>query len=128
MTTAHGERVVPRLRGRLALTEKVVAKIAGQAATEVDGTSGRAGRLLGFRDKGEATSRPKVEVELSGETADLALAVGIPYPGSIRDATQLVREHVTRRVEELTGVDIRRVDIDVAFLTDQVDGTPGVLR
>lgn len=128
MTTTHDERVEPRLRGRLALTEKVVAKIASQAATEVSVTSARTGGMFGFRDKVDATIRPKVEVELSGETADLALAVGITYPGSIRDATQLVREHVTRRVEELTGVDIRRVDIDVAFLTDQVDGGPGVLR
>jgi uncharacterized alkaline shock family protein YloU len=67
-------------------------------------------------------------VTLSAASADLALAVGIAYPGSIRRATQEVRDHVTERVETLTGVDVRRVDVDVTYLSVQ-DGTrPKVLR
>ncbi len=127
-TVPHPGRVEPRLRGRLVLAEKVVEKIAGQAATEVGAASGRSGRVLGIGGNADPNARPHVDVDLSAESADLALSVGIAYPGSIRAATQQVREHVTRRVEQLTGVDVRRVDIDVALLTADLDGAPRVLR
>ena len=109
----------PRRRGRLVLADRVLEKIAGQAATEVAATAGRSGGFLGLGSESDATARPKVDVVLSAESADLALAVGIAYPGSIRRATQELREHVTERVESLTGVDVRRVDIDVTFLALQ---------
>lgn len=109
----------PRRRGRLVLAEQVIEKIAGQAATEVASTTGRSGGFLGIGAETDATARPKVDVTLSAESADLALSVGIAYPGSIRRATQELREHVTERVETLTGVDVRRVDIDVTVLALQ---------
>ena len=111
-----------RRRGRLVLADRVIEKIAGQAAVEVAATSGRSGGFLGLGAEADPGARPKVDVTLSAESADLALAVGIAYPGSIRRATQEVRDHVTERVETLTGVDVRRVDIDVTFLA-LADGT-----
>ena len=120
-------RAEPRLRGRLVLAERVVEKIAAQAAVEAGATSGRRGRVLGVGEA-DPDARPAVDVDLSAVSADLALKVGIAYPGSIRTATQQVREHVTRRVEELTGVDVRRVDIDVTLLHTEPDDLPKVLR
>jgi uncharacterized alkaline shock family protein YloU len=120
-------RAEARLRGRLVLAEKVVEKIAGQAAAEVGATSGRSSQVLGVGDP-DPDARPRVDVDLSAVSADLALKVGIAYPGSIRRATQQIREHVTRRVEELTGVDVRRVDIDVTLLHTEQDDLPRVLR
>lgn len=117
-TVATAPGAVPaRSRGRLVLAERVVEKIAGQAAVEVAAASGRSGGFLGLGSGADATARPKVDVTLSAESADLAIAVGIAYPGSVRRAAQQVRDHVTERVESLTGVDVRRVDIDVTFLT-----------
>lgn len=115
------------------LAEKVVAKIAGQAATEVTGTSGRSGGLLGIGASPDAAARPKVQVELAADSADLHLEVGVTYPGSIRQTAQRVRERVTTRVQEMTGISVHRVDIDVTFLTsgadpDSSDGWKGVLR
>ncbi|WP_375423020.1 Asp23/Gls24 family envelope stress response protein [uncultured Friedmanniella sp.] len=123
-----GFPVSPRHRGRLVLAQRVVEKVAAQAAAELSLTSGRSGGLLGFGSDADAGARPKVDVQLSGRSADLTLEVGIAYPGSIRSATHLVREHVTRRVEELTGVDVRRVDVEVAFLTSRAAGPARVLR
>lgn len=120
-------RAEPRLRGRLVLAEKVVEKIASQAAVEAGATSGRTGRVLKIGDS-DSDARPPVDVDLSAVSADLALKVGIAYPGSIRGATQQVRDHVTRRVEELTGVDVRRVDITVTLLHTGQDELPKVLR
>ena len=99
----------------------MIEKIAGQAASEVAVASGRSGGVLGFGAAPDVDARPRVVVDLSPVSADLSITVGIAYPGSIRAATQQLREHVTRRVEELTGVDVRRVDIDVTFLTTGLD-------
>lgn len=123
-----GSTAEMRRRGRLVLSDKVVEKIAGQAAAEVAASAGRSGGFLGLGSEADASARPKVEVTLSAESADLALAVGIAYPGSIRRATQEVRDHVTERVETLTGVDVRRVDIDVTFLALADGPAPAVLR
>ena len=111
-----------RGRGTLVVAERVLEKIAGQAASEVVSVSGRSGGFLGIGSDSDADARPKVDVTLQGTTADLALSVGIAYPGSIRRAAAELRDHVTQRVEALTGLDVRRVDIDVTFLPVQ-DGT-----
>ena len=122
LVPARGEATEMRRRGRLVLAEGGREKSAGQAATELVATAGRSGGFLGLGSETDTTVRPKVDVTLSAESADLALAVGIAYPGSIRRATQELRDHVTERVETLTGVDVRRVDIDVTFLAVS-DGT-----
>lgn len=114
-------REEPRRRGRLIMPERVIEKIAGQAASEVAQASGRSGGVLGFGAVPDGSARPRVEVDLSAESADLSIKVGVAYPGSIRAATQQIRDHVTQRVEQLTGVDVRRVDIDVMFLSTGVD-------
>jgi uncharacterized alkaline shock family protein YloU len=42
--------------------------------------------------------------------------MSVRYPAPIRQVTRRVREHVTARVGELTGLDVRHVDIDVPTL------------
>ena len=123
----------PAERGRLVVADKVVAKIAGQAAAEVTGAVGRSGGLLSIGDSADEAARPKVQVELAVDSADLHLQLGVTYPGSIRQTTQRVRERVTTRVQELTGISVHRVDIDVTFLTSEADagsahGSREVLR
>lgn len=109
-----------RTRGRLVLAEKVVTKVAGQAVVEIGAAQRKSGGLfgigIGIGAGSEHLTRPKVEVQLFADSADLAVVVGIGYPGSIRQTTEAVREHVTTRVQELTGVAVRRVDVDVTFL------------
>ena len=112
----------PRTRGKLVVAERVLEKIAGQAASEVTTVSGRSGGFLGIGAESDTNARPKVEATLNDRSADLSVAVGIAYPGSIRRATTELREHLTRRVEALTGFAVHRVDVDVTVLPLQ-DGT-----
>ena len=134
MTTTVSTQPAPdaaaemRRRGRLVLADRVVQKIASQAAAEVAATAGRSGGFLGIRAETDAGARPRVDVTLSVDSADLSLAVGIAYPGSIRRATQELRDHVTERVETLTGVDVRRVDIDAKFLAVSEGPAKAALR
>ncbi|MBA8796237.1 putative alkaline shock family protein YloU [Friedmanniella endophytica] len=117
MSAPSDGRVDPRRRGRLELNDRVVEKIAGQAAAEIGAAHGRSGGFLGIGAEADAAARPKVDVDLGSDYADLAITVGIAYPGSIRAAAQQIRDHVTERVQTLTGVRVHRVDIDVTFLT-----------
>ena len=105
-----------RQRGRLVLAKQVVEKIAGQVASEVSATGGRSGGFLGVGAHTDLSARPKVDVELAGRTATLALGIAVAYPVSIRQATDHVRAQVTQRVGQLTGVEVTRVDITVVAL------------
>ncbi|MBA8795925.1 putative alkaline shock family protein YloU [Friedmanniella endophytica] len=105
-------------RGRLVLADGVVEKIAAQVVAEVGVSYGTSGGFLGIGAKADRSARPKVDVDLSTatNTADLAISVGIAYPASLRRATDQIRSVVAERVARLTGVQVRRVDIDVEFL------------
>lgn len=111
-----GDRVTPRQRGQLVLAKQVVEKIAGQVASEVGAAGGRSGGFLGIGAHSDLSARPQVDVELAGRTATLAIDIAVAYPVSIRQATDRVREQVTRRVHALTGVEVTRVDITVVAL------------
>jgi uncharacterized alkaline shock family protein YloU len=115
-STSTARRAAPADRGRLVLGDKVVEKVAGQAASEVPGVLGREGGVLGVGGHADTSARPAVDVDLSRDSADLSLAVGVAYPGSVRQVTSRLRDHVTRRVQSLTGVSVHRVDVDVRFL------------
>jgi uncharacterized alkaline shock family protein YloU len=56
-------------------------------------------------------------VELAGNIATLTVDVGMPYPLPLRQATEALRERIRTRVMELTGVEVRQVDIRVSWLT-----------
>ena len=98
------------------MDHKVIEKIASQAASEVASAGGSSGGFLGFGSHTDLLARPKVEVELSGRTASVDLAITVAYPTPIRTVTDQVRQHLIDRVGELTGVEVTRVDITVSAL------------
>ena len=115
-TVARTDPTERRHRGRLVLAKQVVEKIAGQVAGELATAGGRSGGFLGIGARTDLSARPKVDVELSGRTATLSLEMAVAYPVSIRQTTDRVRAQVTRRVTDLTGVEVTRVDITVVAL------------
>lgn len=119
----------PRARGTLTLSEQVIEKIASQSASEVAAAGGESGGFLGIGQRSDLGARPKVDVELRETSADLFISVALPYGMSIRQTTQRVRDRVSQRVEQLTGVAVHRVDVDVAFLVSpDPDHSEGKLR
>lgn len=122
------DRVPAAQRGRLVMSARVVQKIASQAAGEVSVAGGRSGGLMGIGARTDLAARPPVDVHLSGGVAAISVRVGISYPTSLRQATSDVRRHVMQRVQELTGIDVRRVDVDVAWLTTDNDHGAGAPR
>lgn len=114
--TEPGRVDEPRTRGSLTMSDTVVEKIASQVVDEVSETFGTSRGLLGWRDRVGSHVRPSVEVDLHGAFADLRVTVGLSYPVSLRSAADTIRDRVQRRVTELTGVQVRRVDVRISSL------------
>lgn len=109
-----GER---RSRGNLELDRRVVEKIAAQAAREVPTAGGKSGGVLGIGAHADTSALPKVEVDLTGRTARVAVEVALAYPTALAESAEQVRTHVMTRVAQLTGVQVSRVDVSITALS-----------
>lgn len=96
-------------RGALRIADRVIAKIAAQAAGEV--LSDAPGADLVPRDV-----RPHASVSVRKDTARLRLALELGYPANIGAVCGTVRRHVTGRVEALTGMEVPEVAVEVERL------------
>ncbi len=120
MTPAAPETVG---RGGLTVAGGAVERIAAQAITELDGLGGAASRLLGIAVGGEDPDQAKVSAQVTGTTAALDVRLSVRYPLSVRATTETAREHLIRRVGELSGLAVGRVDITVTALPSTEPGT-----
>ena len=107
----------PEQRGRTAIADRVVARVAARAVAEVEQTGGAARQLIGVtigRQTGEGTAR--VSARIDGHLAMIEMRLSLTYPAPVRALTREVRRHVIERVTGLTGLEVRHVDIEVARL------------
>ncbi len=120
MTTASTTAPAPSdagERGALTIGDTAVERIAAQAVTEIDGVGGSASRVLGVAVGGEDPDHSaKVAATVTGDAAALTVRLSIRYPLSVLQTTDSVRDHLIRRVRELTGLAVERVDITVSAL------------
>ena len=119
--SAPGEAAIlpePGQRGRTTIADRVVARVAAQAAAEVEQTGGAARQLAGItigRQTGEGIAR--VGARTDGHLAMIEMRLSVAYPAPVRTLTREVRRHVMERVTGLTGFEVRAVDIDVVSLS-----------
>lgn len=104
-------------RGQTVLADKVIEKIASQVAGEESVAGGSSGGFLGIGTHADLSARPKASVELSGNIATLSIEVGMSYPGPLRQGTNQLRQRIRSRVTELTGIEVRHVDIKISWLS-----------
>ena len=105
-------------RGQTVLANMVIEKIASQVASDESFAGGSSGGFLGIGAHADLTARPKASVELTGNLATVSVEVGMLYPVPLRQATENLRQRIRTRVTELTGVEVRQVDIKVSWLTN----------
>ena len=104
-------------RGRTTLSDRAVERVATQAVTEVADVGGAAHRLLGDTLSGSPEERSaQVSATVDDTTAALRVRLSIAYPASVARTTEQVRDHLVRRLHELTGLVVTRVDITVVAL------------
>ena len=108
--------IEPGQRGHTTLADRVVAKIAAAAVTEVDQARGLpTGRLRGLVP-GAHTERADVDADIDGQLALLTVRLSVTYPAPVRTITRAVRAHITARIAQLCEVTVGQLDIQVDAL------------
>ena len=109
----------PEDRGTLSIADRVVERVAGYAATQVEGAAAAPRRLLGIsvgesRPDAEAAVRAKVD----GSVATVEATIAVSWPQSVRRVTDQLRARIREDVRRLTDVEVAHVDVDVVdFVT-----------
>ena len=124
--------------GRIDISNRVVEKLAARAATEVPEAGAAAPRVLGHSLSGlsgavpggvKKTSLdelPKTSADVDGSVATIDLVLSVRWPASVPEVTDRVRRHVRYRVNELTGLDVTDVQIQVTDLVTDLAPPPRV--
>lgn len=110
-------------QGRTTVADVVVSKIAGMAARDVSGVYGFGGgtaRAFGaVRERipgARASSSQGVTVEVGEKQAAIDLIVVVEYGVAISELARSVRRNVIGSVEQMTGLEVVEVNIDVTDL------------
>lgn len=112
------ELVTPQ--GRTTIADAVVAKIAGIATREVPGVhdvgggAARAVSALRERIPGQKTSQSQgISVEVGEREAAVDINLVADYGVSIADLASGIRRNVISSIEEMTGLSVTEVNIEV---------------
>jgi uncharacterized alkaline shock family protein YloU len=130
-TTSNGNAMVPRQRatelvtpeGKTTIADVVVSKIAGIAAREVPGVRELVGQGMGAAVSGLAQRVGRtdarstgVNVEVGEREAAVDLRLTVEYGVSIPELATAVRGNVMDRLQSMTGLRVKEVNIDVVDL------------
>ena len=115
---ARAQQDDPGQRGDLVIGARVVEKVAAQAVHQVGAASGAARRVLGVT-VGELTeaSDARVSAEVDGDLAVMTVTMGVHWPASITAVAEQVRRRIREEVAGVTGIDVRRIDLEVVSMT-----------
>ncbi len=109
-------------RGKTTVSDRVIEKIASQAADEIAFSGGPAARYPGAAVvRGLALGRgdhrrPRVDAKVDGHLARVSVTMSVRYPVPLRQVAVEVRTHVVKTVGALAGLEVREVDIEVSDL------------
>ncbi|NLG85808.1 MAG: Asp23/Gls24 family envelope stress response protein [Firmicutes bacterium] len=110
--------------GKIAISQEVIATLAGAAAMECFGLVGMASRRItdGFVELlGQENWSRGVEINIEGNRVFITLHIIVCYGVRISEVARNVMERVKYAVEEVTGLKVERVDVCVQGV--QVDMT-----
>ena len=125
--------------GRTTIADPVVSKVAGIAAREIPGVHGFGGgaaRAFGAITEripgGRPSSSQGVSVEVGERQAAIDLTIVVEYGVAIAELARAVRRNVIGAVEQMTGLSVVEVNINVVDLhlpsdddgSDEQDQTP----
>jgi uncharacterized alkaline shock family protein YloU len=105
-------------RGRLEIADRVIERIAAQAAAEVDRATGTPRRVLGV-SVGSPTDRPDVSARVDGPIAIVDVVMSVAWPAPVTQVTEQVRARIVQHLADLAGVRAAQVDIRVTALVPE---------
>jgi uncharacterized alkaline shock family protein YloU len=117
-------------RGSTNISDGVVSKLAGTAAGEVEGVylGGSASRTAGGLLEGITGSQGQsrgVSVEVGRTETAIDITMGIEYGRDIQEMVGRVRDRITERVENLTGLRVTELNVtvsDIVFPDEESNG------
>ncbi len=117
-------------RGSTNIKDSVVSKIAGMAAAEVEGIrmGGSASRAAGGILEGVTGSQSLsrgVSVEVGRIETAIDVTMGVEYGRNILQLAESVRNKITERVENLTGLRVAELNVTVSDVIFPDQGTRG---
>lgn len=101
--------------GIIKISDEVVATAAGIAAMQVPGVHNLSGTLReGLAELlGKKVATRGISVQMGEDSVVLSLSVEVDFGVRIQDVAWKVQQNVKKRVEEMTGLMVREVNVNV---------------
>ena len=102
--------------GQVQIADEVVAIIAGLAATEVEGVASMAGNITNelVSKLGKKSLSKGIRVKVEDGIVNVNVALNIAYGYSEPKTCKKVQEKVKAAIENMTGLEVEKVDIQIA--------------
>ena len=102
--------------GQVQIADEVVAIIAGLAATEVEGVASMAGNITNelVSKLGKKSLSKGIRVMVEDGIVNVNVALNIAYGYSVPKTCKKVQEKVKAAIENMTGLEVEKVDIQIA--------------
>ena len=102
--------------GQVQIADEVVAIIAGLAATEVEGVASMAGDITNelVSKLGKKSLSKGIRVKVEDGIVNVNVALNIAYGYSVPKTCKKVQEKVKAAIENMTGLEVEKVDIQIA--------------
>ena len=102
--------------GQVQIADEVVAIIAGLAATEVEGVASMAGNITNelVSKLGKKSLSKGIRVKVEDGIVNVNVALNIAYGYSVPKTCKKVQEKVKAALENMTGLEVEKVDIQIA--------------
>ncbi len=114
-------------RGNTYVEAKVVERLAAQAVREVSNATGSTRRILGVSlGTTDEDTGANVHARVDGPIATVEATMTVIYPASVQAVTQQTRDHIRERVQRLTDLQVKEVNITVAGMRVRRPETPRV--
>lgn len=112
----------PAERGATVIPDKVVARIAAQAAH-----TGQSRRAAIPPDR-SGPAAPSASAAVRTGSVRLHLAMDLPYPTDIPHVCERIQHDVAKQVTQLTGLEVGEVTLTVRRLVTAADANRGRVR
>ena len=102
--------------GQVQIADEVVAIIAELAAKEVEGVASMAGNITNelVSKLGKKSLSKGIRVKVEDGIVNVNVALNIAYGYSVPKTCKKVQEKVKAAIENMTGLEVEKVDIQIA--------------
>ena len=102
--------------GQITISEEVLLRVAGYAALECYGIVAMSSKRAkdGFVEwLGRENLTKGVDIDITDQGIDICLYIVVEYGISIVEVCNIIKSQVSYKIENMTGVKVRRVNISV---------------